>query len=118
MCPLLTSQFANYIITQDSVAPISTILMVRHLKEKSSVLSYDLIKLLFRLKLDEVKNPLLLGGLNLPCVISKADALFLSQTCRMVVDSTNKEYSHIKYWMGLYIREYSLTWAEVLMLSL
>ena len=59
-----------------------------------------------KLKLDEVKNPLLLGGLNLPCVISKADALFLSQTCRMVVDSTNKEYSHIKYWMGLYMRDY------------
>ena len=29
-------------------------------------------------KLDEIKNPVLAGGLNLPCVISKADCLFLS----------------------------------------
>ena len=31
-----------------------------------------------KLKLDEIKNPVLAGGLNLPCVISKADCLFLS----------------------------------------
>ena len=33
-----------------------------------------------KLKLDEIKNPALSGGLNLPCVISKSDSLFLSQT--------------------------------------
>ena len=59
-----------------------------------------------KLKMDELKNPLLLGGLNLPCVISKADSLFLCQTCRLLGDSASKEYSHIKYWLGLYIREY------------
>ena len=32
-----------------------------------------------KLKLDEIKNPCSAGGLNLPCVISKADSLFLSQ---------------------------------------
>ena len=59
-----------------------------------------------KLKLDEVKNPSLSGGLNLPCVISKSDSLFLSQTCRMLLDSTSKMYHHIKYWLGLYIREF------------
>ena len=52
------------------------------------------------------KNPTLSGGLNLPCVISKADCLFLSQTCRLLSRPGSKEYSHIKYWIGLYIKEY------------
>jgi hypothetical protein len=59
-----------------------------------------------KLKIEEVKNPLLSGGLNLPCVISKSDSLFLSQTCRLLSDSTSKEYNHIKYWLGLYIKEF------------
>ena len=59
-----------------------------------------------KLKLDEVKNSLLLGGLNLPCVVSKADSLFLSQTCRLLRDSTSKEYNHIKYWAGIYLKEW------------
>jgi hypothetical protein len=46
------------------------------------------------------------GGLNLPCVASKADSLFLSQTCRMLTIPGNKQYMHIKYWLGLYMREY------------
>ena len=29
-----------------------------------------------KLKLDEIKNPSLSGGLNLPCIITKADFLF------------------------------------------
>ena len=37
-----------------------------------------------KLKLDEIKNPASVGGLNLPCVISKADSLFLTQTCRLL----------------------------------
>ena len=59
-----------------------------------------------KLKLDEVKNSLLMGGLNLPCVVSKADSLFLSQTCRLLRDSTSKEYNHIKYWAGIYLKEW------------
>ena len=65
-----------------------------------------LIGKLEKLKLDEIKNPTLSGGLNLPCVISKADCLFLSQTCRLLSRPGSKEYSHIKYWIGLYIKEY------------
>ena len=44
--------------------------------------------------------------MNLPCVASKADSLFLSQTCRMLTIPGNKQYMHIKYWLGLYMREY------------
>ena len=43
-----------------------------------------------KLKLDEVKNPLSAGGLNLPCVTSKADSLFLSQTCKLLVKPESK----------------------------
>ena len=59
-----------------------------------------------KLKLDEIKNPTLSGGLNLPCVISKADSLFLSQTCRLLSRPDSRQYKHIKYWLGLYIKEY------------
>ena len=59
-----------------------------------------------KLKLDEVKNPSSAGGLNLPCVISKSDSLFLSQTCRLLVKPESKQYKHIKYWIGLYMQEY------------
>ena len=49
---------------------------------------------------------LLSGGLNLPCVISKFDSLFLSRACRLLLDSNSRQYSHVKYWLGLYLREY------------
>ena len=59
-----------------------------------------------KLKIDEIKNPSLSGGLNLPCVISKSDALFLSQTCRMLKDPSTKQYCHVKYGLGLYASDY------------
>ena len=59
-----------------------------------------------KLKIDEIKNPTQSGGLNLPCVISKADSLFLSQTCRLLSKPNSEYYKHIKYWVGLYVREY------------
>ena len=59
-----------------------------------------------KLKLDEVKNPTLSGGLNLPCIISKADSLFLSQTCRLLTNPSTKQFKHIQYWLGLYMRDY------------
>ena len=59
-----------------------------------------------KLKLDEIKNPSLAGGLNLPCVISKADSLFLTQTCRLLAKPDSKQYKHVKYWIGIYVKEY------------
>ena len=59
-----------------------------------------------RLKLDEVKNLKCDGGLNLPCVFSKANALFLSQTCRLLQDPSSKQFAHAKYWIGLHLRNF------------
>ena len=59
-----------------------------------------------KLKIDEIKNHPAAGGLNLPCVISKADSLFLSQTCRLLAKPGNKQYNHLKYWIGIYVKEY------------
>ena len=59
-----------------------------------------------KLKIDEIDNPVLSCGLNLPCIFSKADSLFLSQTCKLLIDPTSKQNCHVKYWLGLYLREY------------
>ena len=59
-----------------------------------------------RLQIDEVKNSLSDGGLGLPCVSSKACSLFLKQTCRILMDPDSKQYGHVKYWLGLHIREF------------
>ena len=59
-----------------------------------------------RLQLNEIKNTRTDGGLGLPCVISKSNALFLSQACRLLSKAGSKEYSHIKYWLGLHLRDY------------
>ena len=59
-----------------------------------------------RLQFDELKNPLLAGGLAVPCVASKSDYLFLRQTCRLLVNSDSLQYSHVKYWIGLHLRDY------------
>ena len=39
-----------------------------------------------KLALDEIKNTREEGGLNVVCVKSKADALFLRQTCRLLAN--------------------------------
>ena len=75
-------------------------------KFESAIFRFLWIGKLEKLKLDEIKNPVLYGGLGLPCVMSKADSLFLTQTCRLISDSGNKQYKHIQYWLGLYVREY------------
>ena len=75
-------------------------------KFESSIFRFLWIGKLEKLKLEEIKNPVLQGGLRLPCVMSKADSLFLTQTCRLLSDPGNKQYKHIKYWLGLYVREY------------
>ena len=46
------------------------------------------------------------GGLSLPCDFPKSNALFLSQACRLLVDPTSKQFGHIKYWLGLHLRDF------------
>ena len=58
-----------------------------------------------KLALDETKNTREQGGLNIVCVRSKADALFLRQTCRILAEPNLNSYKHVKYWIGLYLRQ-------------
>ena len=46
-----------------------------------------------------------MGGLNIVCVRSKADALFLRQMCRILAEPDLNSYKHLKYWIGLYLEE-------------
>ena len=73
---------------------------------ESAMFRFLWIGKLEKLKLDEIKNPASVGGLNLPCVISKADSLFLTQTCRLLAKPDSKQYKHVQYWLGLYTREH------------
>ena len=59
-----------------------------------------------RLQIDEVKNPLAQGGLGLPCGFSKSNALFLRQSCRLLLSSTTKQYVHVKYWIGIHLKNF------------
>ena len=56
-----------------------------------------------KLALDETKNPRELGGLNITCVSSKADALFLLQNCRLLSNTNFNSAKHIKFWIGSYL---------------
>ena len=56
-----------------------------------------------KLAMDEIKNPREQGGLNIVCVRSKADALFLRQTCRLLAEPDLNSYKHLKFWIGLYL---------------
>ena len=58
-----------------------------------------------KLALDETKNPRDQGGLNIVCIRSKADALFLRQTCRMLAEPDLNSFKHLKYWVGLYLQD-------------
>ena len=35
-----------------------------------------------------------------------SNALFLSQSFRLLIHTNSKQYGHVKYWMGLQLREY------------
>ena len=74
-------------------------------KFEAAMVRFQWVGKLEQLKIDENKNPVLSGGLNLPCIVSKADSLFLSQTCRLLKYPASNQYSHVKYWLGLYVRD-------------
>ena len=58
------------------------------------------------LALDEVKNVPLSGGLRIPCVQNKSDALFIRQTCRILESKDKSPYKHVHYWLGLVLKKY------------
>ena len=74
-------------------------------KFEAAMIRFIWIGKLEKLKIDEIKNPVMSGGLNLPCIVSKADSLFLSQTGRLLRNPDSNQYSHVKYWLGLYVKD-------------
>ena len=56
-----------------------------------------------KLTLDEIKNSREEGGLNVVCIRSKADALFLRQTCRLLASPQFNSFKHVRYWIGTHL---------------
>ena len=54
---------------------------------------------------DELHAPVKEGGLGVPNIQAKCDALFLKQTCRMLHGETSCR-KHLSYWIGLQLRNY------------
>ena len=48
----------------------------------------------------EMCNSVEEGGLNLPCLRSKADSLLLKQLLRMLEDTDTCHHDHLKFWLG------------------
>ena len=59
-----------------------------------------------KLALQEVCNTQEDGGLGAVDIRSKADALFIKQSCRMLAEPSSRAGKHIKYWIGLYLGRY------------
>ena len=55
---------------------------------------------LLRVALDEVKNVVKKGGLNMVCLQSMCNSMLLSQLLRLMKSSYAKSVSHIGYWIG------------------
>ena len=82
-------------------------LPVRYVKKFESLMgSFLWFGRLERLQFDELKNPVLAGGLAVPCFASESHSLFLRQTCRLLVNSESLQYTHVRYWIGLHLRDY------------
>ena len=58
-----------------------------------------------RLMLDELENSSEDGGLGLPDIAVKADALLLKQMCRMLNHPDEKSFCLLGYWLGESVRE-------------
>ena len=58
-----------------------------------------------RLKLDELENSCEDGGLGLPDIAVKADALLLKQMCRMFNKPDEVSFRLLGYWLGEFLRE-------------
>jgi len=58
------------------------------------------------LALDEVKNHPLAGGLGIPCIQNKCDALFIRQSVRVLQSNETSPYKHVKYWLGLVLKRH------------
>ena len=57
-----------------------------------------------KLPLQEVYSPASNGGLGLPCIEARCEALLLTHTCR-ILSSNSRSKRHLAYWIGLSLRE-------------
>ena len=48
----------------------------------------------------DLKNDHLSGGLNVPCLPTKSDALLTTQCVRLLRSGDTKSISHLDYWIG------------------
>ena len=58
-----------------------------------------------RLRLDELENSSEDGGLGLPNITVKADALLLRQMCRMLNQPDEVSFRLLGYWLGEFVRD-------------
>ena len=61
-----------------------------------------------RLQLDELQNSYENGGLGMPNIGVKADALLLKQMCRMLNLPGEKSFHLLGYWLGYFLRDTEL----------
>ena len=47
-----------------------------------------------------------MGGLAIPCIATKAEALFVRQTCRLLNNEEHNSRRHINYWIGTLLKEW------------
>ena len=46
------------------------------------------------------------GGLAVPCISTRAEALFVRQSCRLLNNKENKSRKHIQYWIGTQLQHF------------
>ena len=55
---------------------------------------------ILRVSMDDIKNPRLAGGLQLPCISKMANALLVSQCLRALRSGVSKTIMHLDIWLG------------------
>ena len=82
-----------------SILPINKTMVKKFEKEMGKFLWIGSGKIL-RVSLEELKNFPEQGGLGLPCVVNRCEALLLSQLLRLLKSNDKKSIGHVGYWLG------------------
>ena len=54
----------------------------------------------------ETKNDRSKGGLQVPCIATRAEALFVRQTCRLLKNKDHNSRKHINFWIGTLLQDW------------
>ena len=82
-----------------TILPIN-ITMVKKFEKEFGKFLWTASGKVLRVSLGEMKNCSEMGGLGLPCVMSKSNALLLSQMLRMLSSNDKKSIGQVGYWIG------------------